>query len=136
VGPSAASAASWLARAHRQPHPDGPTAAWNLAARARRTHGLKHYGWTDVPTATGTLWTSPAGQLIVVDRYTPAPPWLDPGAELPDPDQLHQLDAELLREPPPGEPLTLPPPPITPARDDSPPTAPPVTPPQDRPAPF
>ncbi len=49
---------------HKQPYPDGPTAAWNLAARARRTHGLKHFGWTDIATPTGTLWISPAGQLV------------------------------------------------------------------------
>jgi hypothetical protein len=44
---------------HDKPHPHGPTAAWNLAARATRTHGLKHYGWTPIRTATGTIWTSP-----------------------------------------------------------------------------
>lgn len=105
---------------HKQPYPDGPTAAWNLAARARRTHGLKHFGWTDIPTPTGTLWISPAGQLVQVDRYTPPQRPLSPDAELPGPDRLHQLEAELLRELGPDE---LPPlvPPRGPASDDPPP---------------
>lgn len=106
---------------HKQPYPEGPTAAWNLAARARRTHGLKHFGWTDVPTPTGTLWISPAGQLIQVDRYTAPPPGLAPEARLPDPDQLHHLEAELLREL---------------AADELPPLVPPRRPSQDDPPPF
>lgn len=82
---------------HVRPHPEGPTAAWNLRARARRTHVLKHAGWTGIDTVDGTLWISPAGQLVEVDRTTPVPSPLDPAAELVDPVTLHALEAELLR---------------------------------------
>jgi hypothetical protein len=88
---------------HIRPHPEGPTAAWNLTARARRSHGLKHFGWTDIPTATGTMWISPAGQIALTDRITTSPPPIDPAAQLPDPDQLHQLEAELLCQPGPAD---------------------------------
>ena len=96
---------------HVRPHPEGPTAAWNLRARSRRTHVLKHAGWTGIDTVDGTLWISPAGQLVEVDRTTPAPTPLDPAAELPDPAALHALEAELLRPLHPDEepPVVLPP---------------------------
>ena len=84
---------------HDRPWPAGPTAAWNLAARSRRAHRLKHAGWTPARTTTGTRWTSPAGQSApTTDHRQPHPP-LDPHARLPDPDQLHHLEAELLRPP-------------------------------------
>jgi hypothetical protein len=66
---------------HDVAHPDGPTAAWNLAARAARTHHLKHYGWTPVRTPTSTIWTSPAGQLVEVPTTTSRPPGVDPDTE-------------------------------------------------------
>ncbi len=102
---------SWVpaARAdldHDRAFPDGPTAAWNLAARGRRTHLLKHYGWTPLRTPTSTLWFSPAGQIIEVDRLQPRPPGIDTDHDrgqdpitIPDPDQLHQLDVEQLTAP-------------------------------------
>lgn len=95
---------------HRRPYPDGPTAAWNLGARARRTHSLKHFGWTGLSTPTGTLWISPAGQLVEVDRVVSPPPALDADAVLPDADALHALESELLRERRPDEqpPVLLP----------------------------
>jgi hypothetical protein len=82
---------------HDTPHPTGPTAAWNLTARATRTHQLKHAGWTPLRTPTGTTWLSPAGQLIDVPRHTTPPPGADPdpsrhGPTLPDPAALHATD--------------------------------------------
>jgi len=94
---------------HGQAHPEGPTAAWNLAARSRRTHRLKHRGWSPVRTVAGTTWFSPAGQVVQAPNHdTPAPEW-DDQARLPDPDELHALEAELVRVPtqnddPPAEP--------------------------------
>ena len=88
---------------HDTPYPVGPTAAWNLAARADRTHGLKHSGWTPLRTAAGTLWTSPAGQLVMVPSHTSPPPGVDIGpgpAVLPDPDDLDLLDRAQLEDPP------------------------------------
>jgi hypothetical protein len=98
-------------RDHEIPYPDGPTAAWNLVARATRTHLLKHRGWTPVRTATSTLWFSPAGQVVEVEHWTSPPPDVEDDAELPDPDLLHHLDAELTREPTPDDepPLREPP---------------------------
>lgn len=95
---------------HVRPHPEGPTAAWNLRARARRTHVLKHSGWTGIDTVDGTLWISPAGQLVEVERTTPTPAPLHPDAQLPDPAALHALEAELLRPLRPDEepPVVLP----------------------------
>ena len=96
---------------HDSPHPDGPTAAWNLAARASRTHQLKHYGWTPLRTATGTTWISPAGQTIHTPRHTQPPPGIDPGpasgahashsddhpqSRLPDPRLLAETDQHQL----------------------------------------
>ena len=85
---------------HTRAHPHGPTAAWNLAARSRRTHQLKHAGWTPLRTARSTLWTSPAGQLVDVPHPSTAAPGpdLDPHRqpELPDPDLLVELEQELL----------------------------------------
>lgn len=95
---------------HNDAYPGGPTAAWNLPARSRRTHALKHYGWTPRRTPHSTLWFSPAGQLVETSRFLDPPPVLDPDAELPDPDELHAVDAELTREP---------------TRDDDPPMPPP-----------
>ena len=66
---------------HDIAHPVGPTAAWNLAARAARTHHLKHYGWTPVRTPTSTIWTSPAGQLVEVPNSSSPPPGVDPDPE-------------------------------------------------------
>jgi hypothetical protein len=91
---------------HESAYPDGPTAAWNLAARGRRTHLLKHYGWTPLRTPISTIWISPAGQTIEVDRLQPAPPGVDQDTDgwqgpvsLPDPDQLHRLDVDQLTAP-------------------------------------
>lgn len=43
--------------------PDGPTAAWNLAARSRRCHRAKHSGWTALRQPDGgTIWHSPLGR--------------------------------------------------------------------------
>lgn len=42
---------------HDRPYPAGPTAAWNLVVRSRRTHQLKHYGWTPIRAATETIWS-------------------------------------------------------------------------------
>ncbi len=92
---------------HDTPHPHGPTAAWNLTARSRRTHGLKHRGWTPLRTADSTIWTSPAGQLIEVPRYLDPPPGIDRDTgdctcgschqpQLPEPVALAQADRELL----------------------------------------
>ena len=92
--------ASRCHRDHNKPWPEGPTAAWNLKARAERTHHLKHRGWTPFPMPDGsTLWFSPAGQVVQVDRHTDPPPPLHPNARLPDADELHRVDAEYLREP-------------------------------------
>ena len=89
---------------HDDPWPAGPTAAWNLAARGARTHGLKHYGWTPLRTSTGTLWISPAGQTVETPRHINPSPGLDPdpaGAppDLPDPDELALLDQLQLTAP-------------------------------------
>ena len=94
---------------HELRYPDGPTAAWNLKARAGRTHQLKHRGWTPLRTPTSTLWFSPAGQIAETEHHADPPPDIDPRAQLPDPDELHRVDAEYLRPPtwddwPPGEP--------------------------------
>jgi len=84
---------------HERPYPDGPTAAWNLKSRARRTHILKHNGWIALRTATSTLWFSPAGQVVEVPHHTGPPPHIDDDAYLPHPDDLHELEAELLQPP-------------------------------------
>jgi hypothetical protein len=62
--------------------------------------------------ATSTLWFSPAGQVVEVEHWTSPPPEVEDDAELPDPDLLHHLDAELTREPTPDDepPLWEPPP--------------------------
>jgi hypothetical protein len=95
---------------HDTSYPHGPTAAWNLSARSRRTHALKHRGWTRLRGRDSTLWFSPAGQLVEVPRFLDPPPQLDPAAELPDPGQLHALDAELIREPDREDDPPMPPP--------------------------
>ncbi len=87
---------------HDVPYPQGPTAAWNLVARSRRTHGLKHLGWTPLRTAESTLWASPCGQLVEVPRQLDPPPGVDGGCgcgwcqdpTLPDPDALALTDRE------------------------------------------
>ncbi len=93
---------------HDQPWPDGPTAAWNLVARATRTHQLKHYGWTPLRHPTGTTWISPAGQTIDVPTFTSPPPGIDhdpsPGdgtgtPSLPDPEELAAVDEQQLTAP-------------------------------------
>ena len=103
----------WPARTcdldHDEAHPDGPTAAWNLVARGRRTHRLKHRGWTPWRTAGSTTWFSPAGQIVIVPRHTQPAPELELSASLPDAQELHDLEAELVRTPdldddPPAEP--------------------------------
>ena len=86
---------------HDRPHPAGPTAAWNLVSRSRRTHQLKHYGWTPIRTATGTIWTSPAGQVVEVPHHRRPAPGTDPDRTqrpptLPDPDRLAALDSSQL----------------------------------------
>ena len=99
---------------HTVPYPHGPTAAWNLAVRGRRTHQLKHYGWIPLRTPTTTIWTSPAGQLIEVPRHTTPPPGIDPDqhgqvqASLPDPDELDLLDRAQLEAPTDDHPPWLP----------------------------
>ncbi len=99
---------SWIPAAkadldHDDPWPTGPTAAWNLVARGRRTHLLKHHGWTALRTPTSTIWISPAGQTIETDRASTAPPGIDPDHDgwlgditVPDPEDLHALDLEQL----------------------------------------
>ncbi len=93
---------------HDTAWPKGPTAAWNLAARGRRTHQLKHYGWTPLRTETATYWTSPAGQIVHVPHHDTPPPGIDPGhggsgpeagIRLPDPDELVELDRILTLPP-------------------------------------
>ena len=98
---------------HDTAWPEGPTAAWNLAARGRRSHLLKHYGWTPLRTPTSTIWISPAGQTVEVDRMQPPPPGIDDDHDgwlgdvtLPDADELHALDVEQLT---PRDPDDLPP---------------------------
>ncbi len=89
---------------HETPYPHGPTAAWNLVARSRRTHQLKHYGWTPLRTATSTIWFSPAGQVVETPRRQQPPPGVDDGdhlrPRLPDPDDLAVLDRAQLGEGP------------------------------------
>jgi hypothetical protein len=99
---------------HEIPYPDGPTAAWNIVARARRTHGLKHDGWSPFRTGNSTLWFTPSGQIVEVEHTHRPPPELDADAVLPDPDELHEIDAELIRVTGPDEdhPLSEPPPPF------------------------
>jgi hypothetical protein len=86
---------------HDRPYPDGPTAAWNLVVRSRRTHQLKHYGWTPIRTAGATIWTSPAGQVVEVPRQTRPAPGIDRDrsgrpARLPDASALAALDTDQL----------------------------------------
>ena len=82
---------------HAVRHPDGPTAPWNIAAQAERSHVMKHHGWTPVRTVEDTLWTSPAGQVVMTARHQHPPEPLAPGARLPDPDAIHVHEAALLR---------------------------------------
>lgn len=84
---------------HEIRYPIGPTAAWNLVSRARRTHVLKHRGWVPFRRDHSTIWISPAGQVVEVERWTIPPPALEPDAVLPDPERLHDVDAELVRVP-------------------------------------
>ena len=88
---------------HEEPRPTGPTATWNLTARADRTHGLKHYGWIPLRTPTSTVWTSPAGQLVVVPNAVRPSPEIDADdwrpASLPDASDLHVLDRAQLEAP-------------------------------------
>ena len=109
---------------HDRPWPQGPTAAWNLVSRSRRTHQLKHSGWTAVRTATTTVWTSPAGQVVEVPRTTRPAPGVDtdPGGRppvLPDADELHAVDADQLTPVTDHPPLIAPQP--RPAGDPAPP---------------
>ena len=84
---------------HDVAFPDGPTAAWNLAARSERTHVLKHRGWQPVRTLTSTIWFSPAGQVVDVPFHTRPIDPLEADTVLPDPVLLHAFEAELLRPP-------------------------------------
>jgi hypothetical protein len=84
---------------HDVRYPLGPTAAWNLIDRARRTHLLKHAGWIPFRRDGSTVWMSPAGQVVEVDNWSIPPPELDVDAELPDPDRLHEVDAAFIRVP-------------------------------------
>ena len=88
---------------HTDPYPQGPTAAWNLAARSRRTHQLKHYGWTPIRTTTGTVWTSPSGQVVEMLRTTTVPPGVDTdraqAPTLPSARLLADTDADQLGAP-------------------------------------
>ena len=81
------------------PRPDatGPTAAWNLIGRGRRSHGLKHRGWTPLRTATSTLWFTPAGQSVEVPHELDVVGPLSPDRVLVDPQQLYDEEAALLR---------------------------------------
>jgi hypothetical protein len=88
---------------HEVPYPVGPTAAWNLVDRARRTHLLKHRGWIPYRRDTTTMWISPAGQIVEVEHRTSPPPPLEADSALPDPDALHEIDAELVRVPTPDD---------------------------------
>lgn len=88
---------------HERPYPAGPTAAWNLRNRARRTPVLKHNGWIPLRTADSTLWFSPAGQVVEVPHHTGPPPDIDDDAFLPHPDDLHAIEEELLRPPGPDD---------------------------------
>lgn len=85
---------------HDVPYPHGPTAAWNLIARAERTHQLKHVGWAPLRTPTSTLWITPAGQVVEVALHQQSPPGIDADdellPELPDPELLHSLDQQQL----------------------------------------
>jgi hypothetical protein len=98
-------------RDHEIPSPDGPTAAWNLAARSARTHLHKHDGWMPMRTPDSTVWFTPGGQIVEIPHERRPPPDLDPDATLPDPDELHALEAELIRVPGPEDdhPLDEPP---------------------------
>jgi hypothetical protein len=82
---------------HEQPWPAGPTRPSNLVSRSARTHQLKHAGWTPGRDATGTTWTSPAGQTAHVPRHDHPPPPLPPGVAPPDPDTLAASDRALTR---------------------------------------
>jgi hypothetical protein len=88
---------------HEEPYPDGPTAAWNIVARARRTHLHKHDGWIPMRTPDSTVWLTPGGQIVEIPHERQPPPDLDPDATLPDPDELHALEAELIRIPGPED---------------------------------
>jgi hypothetical protein len=46
-----------------------------------------------------TIWMSPAGQVVEVEHWRTPPPELERDTELPDPHQLHEVDAELVRVP-------------------------------------
>jgi hypothetical protein len=112
---------------HDRPHPHGPTAAWNLVSRSRRTHQLKHYGWTATRSPVGTTWTSPAGQVVAVPAHVRPAPGVDADrcggtgrtdrtahtgrpTLLPDADELARVDADQLT-PVTERPPVLPPPP-------------------------
>jgi len=84
---------------HDTPWPIGPTAAWNLVARATRTHQLKHHGWTPLRTPTSTFWFTPAGQVVEVPRHLQPPPGIDGGedVQLPDADALATTDLAQLQ---------------------------------------
>ncbi len=85
---------------HDTPYPKGPTAAWNLVARATRTHQLKHHGWTPLRTPTSTFWFTPAGQVVEVPRHLQPSPGIDDDdgpAVLPDPDELARTDLAQLQ---------------------------------------
>ncbi|HWG93969.1 MAG TPA: hypothetical protein VNU66_07080, partial [Mycobacteriales bacterium] len=57
---------------------------------------LKHAGWTAVRDATGTTWTSPAGQTAHHPRHDQPPVPPPPGARLPAPDLIAQRDRSLV----------------------------------------
>lgn len=82
---------------HHDPWPAGPTRASNLVSRSARTHQLKHAGWSSHREATGTTWTSPAGQTAHTPRHDHPPPPLPPATALPDPDSLAADDRALTR---------------------------------------
>jgi hypothetical protein len=99
-GPTGTRAAATVCELdHEIPFPHGPTAAWNLTARATRTHQLKHAGWTPLRTPTSTIWFSPAGQVVEVPRHQQAPPGIDASedAELPDAEDLCVVDVAQLQ---------------------------------------
>ena len=79
------------------PDPAGPTAAWNLVGRGRRTHGLKHRGWTPLRTATSTLWFTPAGQSVEVPHALDLAAPVPAGGCCRTRRALHDAEAALLR---------------------------------------
>ena len=112
-GPGCSVAARRSDLDHEVRYPDGPTAAWNLAARSRRCHRAQHSGWTALRQPDGgTGWHSPLGRDYQRPGcWQPHPPV---GADIElaapkarrqedadDPADLGELTVDDLRAPPP-----------------------------------